>query len=534
MLCTLEDPMEPLGCSRFILAFLHAIDSGPAPLLNQQVLRYNHPDVYTRFTRFLMRKRTIKQQKRTGDLLLKCNCYGDKLITALIGRYSCDRLDTHTHAADDWVVCSHHREPEYVEIRIRAKLEDFLQQLHVFANTIMGLAGSQPSLEEVMEQMGSATLAAIQPLHEGVTKLYNWGKISQRNRRGMWPRSSEELLPYGVEESMFSLGRLSAQLNCCSAMGIAGVIMDVIRGPAIKAFMDSPHFSGAFVSLMHEVLENQKALLIMASGTPSLDRSFIISARAVGLLRDIKRVALVAHMLCVPESDRIRFNEQAKAQSGICDGLEIADRLVRSILNFRFILHPDTPNLDAVKLHKIAEDAYNSYAMLGGALHRRLRRPYDGAVYHPHILMSSQASLSQHEQSQAARSSTATTPEAYAALAMHTYCAVMDFTEIRRCWNQECGEMEMLAGHKFQRCACCKVVRYCSSACQRAAWDTHQAPCKLMRAKKAIKLMDLPVPKGMRFPTPGSLFKLCKEMGLTREDLLAITDYFNQLAAPYD
>ena len=47
----------------------------------------------------------------------------------------------------------------------------------------------------------------------------------------------------------------------------------------------------------------------------------------------------------------------------------------------------------------------------------------------------------------------------------------------------QCGAVEPALG-KFNKCAGCKVVRYCSADCQRAHWKTtHKGDCKRLAAE---------------------------------------------------
>jgi len=53
------------------------------------------------------------------------------------------------------------------------------------------------------------------------------------------------------------------------------------------------------------------------------------------------------------------------------------------------------------------------------------------------------------------------------------------------CCNAGCsnfeGESELVLGRACQLCSGCLAARYCSAACQRAAWDAHRAFCKAAR-----------------------------------------------------
>ena len=41
-----------------------------------------------------------------------------------------------------------------------------------------------------------------------------------------------------------------------------------------------------------------------------------------------------------------------------------------------------------------------------------------------------------------------------------------------------CGMSETAEARKFSVCARCKLVRYCSAACQKVAWRSHKAACQ--------------------------------------------------------
>jgi len=46
-----------------------------------------------------------------------------------------------------------------------------------------------------------------------------------------------------------------------------------------------------------------------------------------------------------------------------------------------------------------------------------------------------------------------------------------------------CGQPENPASH-LMPCGACNAVRYCSVACQHAAWDAHEPECSRLKAEK--------------------------------------------------
>lgn len=48
------------------------------------------------------------------------------------------------------------------------------------------------------------------------------------------------------------------------------------------------------------------------------------------------------------------------------------------------------------------------------------------------------------------------------------------------------GQGSTSAASKLQRCSACKVVRYCSGACQRRDWPTHRDECKALKAMQQL------------------------------------------------
>lgn len=48
------------------------------------------------------------------------------------------------------------------------------------------------------------------------------------------------------------------------------------------------------------------------------------------------------------------------------------------------------------------------------------------------------------------------------------------------------GQASAPAASKLQRCSACKVVRYCSAACQKRDWPTHRDECKALKAMQQL------------------------------------------------
>ncbi|KAJ7177824.1 hypothetical protein C8R46DRAFT_664924 [Mycena filopes] len=71
------------------------------------------------------------------------------------------------------------------------------------------------------------------------------------------------------------------------------------------------------------------------------------------------------------------------------------------------------------------------------------------------------------------------------------FAAISRLTAVVRCCSASCTETSESSAQKLRYCARCKVMRYCSNSCQRAAWRYHKNVCvDVERLNK--KVMVLP------------------------------------------
>ncbi|KAK6996029.1 hypothetical protein R3P38DRAFT_3074559 [Favolaschia claudopus] len=70
---------------------------------------------------------------------------------------------------------------------------------------------------------------------------------------------------------------------------------------------------------------------------------------------------------------------------------------------------------------------------------------------------------------------------------------------IAECCNAGCKESSESCSTKLRYCSGCRLMRYCSTSCQKSAWKSHRSTCADLAKLTAMvraKLGDEPVPAG--------------------------------------
>lgn len=412
---SLEDPYAPRHCVRYyrgaLASLLHS-DLGPA---NFELLAEEKPDVFDTCARFLTAPRTEEEMERLNTSISMC---------------ACDLSDAKVKEIHRLASQSYKERRKDSEWSINDLVDTFMAAIH---NPLQSTKASN-NLHKVSR---------------------NAQKAAREGKKLKWPRSHQDILPYGTDVSIRMLGQWIELSPMPTTMGVMGSILELYKRSAIRPFIMSPTLPGKFLGVSE--IPWFMMLGMIAPGQ-KIDYPYTIG--------ELKRCALVAQQLVYyaePE-EMVLLHKRTKEQHG--DLLSFCSAL----LDFMKVMLNDTP----LPLEAKTDLAYivEWFHALGVQLHHCLDLPYDTARYHPNIVAGSKLRVLIE----------ANAPQ----MAFETFCRLAGE---QRCFAPGCANTCAREGRKFENCAACRRTPYCSKACQVSAWKHPRAPHKEV-CKKLRQLAD--------------------------------------------
>ncbi|KAH7097745.1 hypothetical protein BKA62DRAFT_715420 [Auriculariales sp. MPI-PUGE-AT-0066] len=459
------DPHNPRWCATALnntlgLIFLSSKGETRNPLLNQAILRYNYPQVYEAFMRFLCCYRTDEEWHATDTLISHCKCTEANVVHASILR-DVHLYDGAINPVDEDIM--HNHEPLGVLCNLLSHaLKDVLQPVH-----------DRAKLHAVERNRAS-------------------GHPGEKAARKPWPECADDMLPYGPAETVVGLGVVVFRTRNYCALSIAGVLLENIRGPTTKAFLESSYWAQGFVCVgIADLARIGTIIEYLETRKPSPRRrsefarwEHIATTLTYRVIMFLSHSSLVAHAI-VGQSTQpqlLEFNAQSIVitDSGPEDLLSVCCGLVDQsarLLSF-------APEHQQMRV--LQQSVATEYSSLGARLHYALNLPFSPTSYPPigdpvRKEFIAHMKLARHLQQTTPAVRTdcrypvlllrhSFSQRLYSSDGCNALQAMLRFEDDPRCWARGCRLTAPLVGRKFARCGRCHRVRYCSPECQRRAW----------------------------------------------------------------
>ncbi|KAJ6511502.1 hypothetical protein C8R47DRAFT_1065056 [Mycena vitilis] len=236
-----------------------------------------------------------------------------------------------------------------------------------------------------------------------------------------WPANTAALFPAGPDEAVVSFARLFRLTQTAAILDYIRIVLPHSPSLAMSIF-NSTLFWEVAVEQLEMAVENFD---------PAIIRSFSVFLQVF--------VATVAECL-----------RQNIASS---PGLNSCGRKVHDLLVKFLVIAKASPNRD--KLRSLC------FLVAGMAMCVLNAIPAHGRPRRRHPLIAS--------------SMLPYTPKAVAFT--DVYAVLSRLTSIAQCCNALCTETSESSAQRLRSCAKCRVMRYCSSACQKTAWKYHKIVC---------------------------------------------------------
>lgn len=290
-----------------------------------------------------------------------------------------------------------------------------------------------------------------------------------------WPTKPQDILPYGADASMTAMIAWVPISPKPVVIGLLASIMEICKKQVIHSVVSSPVLSHYAVGIAEiPVL----TWMVMQETGPGRG-----NYTPTKLLADLKRCAVFFHNL-------VSFSDKTSVIGFFSRDEDFNAERAATLANTTFKFLPDiVAAADPLTLEGIpaADDVtyiINVYTIFCGLIHRYFNLPPNEKKYSRRVVQSSKAIMNGE-----------------ASPFVRTFQAYISFSQNQCCFAPGCLETFSGQGRKFNKCAGCSRVPFCSKECQVRrllfhgvvepditqveAWNHEQAPhkavCKHLR-----------------------------------------------------
>lgn len=447
---SLADPHNPRHCAQLLCGCMISLFNSMSGRHNQAILRVNRPEVYDACIRFITVPRSNEEENRLEDEMNVCKC------DVSDGRFKL--------------------------------LHDISAKVNARTYRDLGLAFAR----QVGNVLESTRLER---------KFHKVEKNQQRAAREgtvlPWPRSPQDLLPYGVGDSIATLAAWIELAEPNSTyLGLLGNIIDLFKKEVVPTILASSTLPGRIVSIA------QSSLQLLTQVYPhEIDL-------AVGRMM---QVAVCYEMLWLyfdqDESralyakavERLGYSSPDQNPMHTC---HLAIFLLSALVYF---VPPGSQMADDI------ERMIDVFVDMGVKWHYCMNLPYDVEKYGPTIVDVARR-----------RRELDKNP------IMMAYENFVELSLGDRCWSPGCRQTFAGAGRAFAACSGCRRITYCSKECLARAWRhedaPHRAVCKQIKYIVDVTHLELK-PRRMPGAIPFETICVAREV-----DEGALADFNSHMA----
>lgn len=407
----LADPHKPAHCAQCIAGCILTLFHPSTPISIYDELRVDRPGFFDVAARFITVPRPDEENTRLQEEMAVCHCdLSDKRLRSLHGVAT-----PGTH--------------------------DYKSLGHMVASQVHNVL--QPVRDEAK-------------LHK-VEK--NQRRAARHGKSVPWPRSPQDVLPYGVNDSIAALG-VWVEISTAGPLwlGLFASILELFKKEVVLPILASPTLPGKFVGIA-------EIPFIVFAYNESASNDTRISQEVAA---DLKRAAVLYKMIVNyfdQDETRVLFqkaNEQFAEEDPGRNFLHVCKIALELLPSLGQIFHPaSTSALDV-------QHAMQDFLLSGVMFHNYLDLPFDVEKYGQTIVDRARQ-LKDVEQ-------------------IAANAAFQGFLRLwlsDRCWSPGCRETFAGAGRSFAACSRCRRFTYCSKDCLAKAWKHEDVPhrtiCKTVK-----------------------------------------------------
>ena len=427
LLTSLSDPHNPQHCAPFLNGCLLSLFHAEVATHNNATLCANRPEFFDTCIRFITATRSTEENNRLQREMSACKCD-----------------------------VSHEQ----------------AEQLHD-----CGATSGACTYKDLGFMLAHQISSVLLPVRDN-GRLH---KVERNQRRAVrtgkpvpWPRSPQDVLPYGVKNSIAALAAwmefgfsndIRLGYNYCIYVGFLASIIALFKREVILPILESPTLPGRIISFAESPLLVFAGRLPMPSdvGPDGLMLQITGAAKCYYMIVDYFDEDEF-RMLYAKAIEQLGYGNPNRSLMGICS---------TATLTLPILLQRAPPESQTAK---DIQWCINIFSSVGAISHRYLDLPYDTAKYGPTIL-DSVRKRRELEKFPATRA----------------YSDLMRLWVWERCWSPGCRQTFVGAGRSFAACSGCARVTYCSKECLARAWKHENVPhrevCK--KIKYIVDATDL-------------------------------------------
>ena len=340
--------------------------------------------------------------------------------------------------------------------------DTFVQQIHVVSDSARHNKGEPCPYSELGYMLFVVINNALQCARdESIHEVsHNATDATRAGGQVMWPTKPHDLLPYGAKASIEALISWVGITHNPISLGTLGSMLEICKLQIV------PHIAGSetLANYLVNITEVVRMVWIAQQQAPEST-----DVTPTFCLDDLKRITFFCHMFV----DLCHEKELQKFVVGSVEKiLWMGDIVLKWLPELQASIQP----LSSSAKHDI-EYTRTYYIALCSLVHRYFEKAFDSTKYHPLIVSHSLWRMTQKENP-----------------VEMTFEGFLRLAGDQRCCAPGCLETFSSAGRKFNNCAGCKLILYCSKPCQTRAWKhttvPHKSICKKMGT--LVELTSLP------------------------------------------
>ncbi|KAJ7662138.1 hypothetical protein DFH06DRAFT_1191626, partial [Mycena polygramma] len=256
-----------------------------------------------------------------------------------------------------------------------------------------------------------------------------------------WPANTAALFPAGADAAVMSFARLFRLTQTSAILDYIRIVLP--HSPSLAmSISNSALFWEVAVEQLQVAVENFDPAVVEDDEDDDEDDKLFFESHQI-----IRSFTVFLQVFVATVAECLRQNIASSP------GLKSCGRKVHDLLVKFLVIAKASPNRDKLRSLCFLVAGMTMCVLNAIPAHERPRRR------HP-LLASSMLPY---------------TPKAVAFT--DVYAVLSRLTSIAQCCNALCTETSESSAQRLRSCAKCRVMRYCSSACQKTAWKYHKIVC---------------------------------------------------------